>query len=352
MYFISHTVAAATIAAWNFFSVFVEYYLLCKVYEEFPVLADKTTSAALAGSGVAECSAFIQQPDADKSNSVDNQGNYWMLRLVTWMDGFKAFTLLADEGGCCCPCDSFRKLATSWRIYMCHDVRNAGLGLSCLYMTVLGFGSITIAFAYSQGVSESVLGIIGGLGAAMGLLPSLVFPLLVKCLGVERTGLCGFALEAICLTMCVASVWSAGSPFDPQSLWTSAANLGDGFVGDSLPGANATTVQPAVGVEAVAAAPNVSVILLLTGIVTARLGLWVADLSVNQVLQGVGDDIRGSINGVQHSMNMICDTIKLLLVISLPKPATFGYLVVASFAAICTGFVFFATYAFRKLRPF
>ena len=67
-------------------------------------------------------------------------------------------------------------------------------------------------------------------------------------------------------------------------------------------------------------------------------GLWVADLSVNQVLQNrVENEIRGTVNGVQSSMNMILDTMKYLLVIALPYPNTFGYLVCASFAAICVG---------------
>ena len=66
-------------------------------------------------------------------------------------------------------------------------------------------------------------------------------------------------------------------------------------------------------------------------------GLWVADLSVNQLLQEVDDQIRGSINGVQTSMNMIFDTAKFLLVIACPWPQTFGILVCISFSAICAG---------------
>lgn len=32
---------------------------------------------------------------------------------------------------------------SGWAVYMADPVRNAGLGLACLYMTVLGFDSIT-----------------------------------------------------------------------------------------------------------------------------------------------------------------------------------------------------------------
>ena len=73
-------------------------------------------------------------------------------------------------------------------IYFNHEIKNAGLGLACLYMTVLGFDQITTSFAYSQGVPEHVLGTIGSLGSAFGLLGSIAFPFMVGRLGVLRTG--------------------------------------------------------------------------------------------------------------------------------------------------------------------
>lgn len=77
---------------------------------------------------------------------------------------------------------------TSWRIYFRHEVRNAGIGLAFLYMTVLGFDSITMGYAYSQGVPESLLGILLAVGAGIGLLGSVAFPTFVRYVGVERTG--------------------------------------------------------------------------------------------------------------------------------------------------------------------
>ena len=77
---------------------------------------------------------------------------------------------------------------SSWRIYFGHEVRNAGIGLAFLYMTVLGFDSITTGYAYSQGVPESILGILLAVGAGVGLLGSVAFPTFVRFVGVERTG--------------------------------------------------------------------------------------------------------------------------------------------------------------------
>ena len=52
---------------------------------------------------------------------------------------------------------------------MKHPVRNAGLGLAFLYMTVLGFDNITYAYCLDQCVSESLLGGMVALSAIFGI---------------------------------------------------------------------------------------------------------------------------------------------------------------------------------------
>ncbi len=157
-------------------------------------------------------------------------------------------------------------------------------------MTVLGFDSITMGYAYSQGVPESILGILLAVGAAVGLLGSVVFPFLVRCMGVERTGdfsykfilpcilelfpimrfnfwissgLYGFSLEVACLTLCVASVWAPGTPFDLASV--SVSSIADPFAFN-----NSSTNS--TGSYENSTESYTSVILLLTGIILARFG--------------------------------------------------------------------------------
>ena len=85
---------------------------------------------------------------------------------------------------------------------MKHPVRNAGLGLAFLYMTVLGFDSITWSYYLLQvkrdpeifilipqchwsatkaepfqGVTESTLGLLTGLSAVMGVAGARIFPI-------------------------------------------------------------------------------------------------------------------------------------------------------------------------------
>lgn len=321
MYFVSHIVAATTIASWNVLSFFIECFLLWRIYLEFPSLAVKDQTVIsekqpLQGSNDKES----DQPTADVYINKGSDRGFFAKR--------------------------FGRFVASWRIYFSHEVRNAGIGLACLYMTVLGFDSITMGYSYSQGVPESILGILRAVGAAIGLLGSVAFPSFVRCLGVERTGLYGFALEIASLTLCVASVWAPGTPFDPSAV--SISTIVDPFTFQNTSSNSTGSYQE--GPES-----YTSVILLLSGIILARFGLWVADLSVNQVLQQVDDQIRGTINGVQSSMNMIFDTAKFLLVIACPWPQTFGILICISFTAICAGWLFFASYSLKKrghLLPF
>jgi hypothetical protein len=56
----------------------------------------------------------------------------------------------------------------------------------------------------------------------------------------------------------------------------------------------------------------------------------------------------GIINGVQNSLNKLMDIIKFLLVIFLPWPQTFGFLVIVSFAFIFGGFLLFSLYAHQE----
>ena len=71
------------------------------------------------------------------------------------------------------------------------------------------------AYAVTQGVSESILGILMGVSAIFGMLGTFVYPILRRRVGLERTGLLALSAQVTCLSLCVASVWMPGSPFDP-----------------------------------------------------------------------------------------------------------------------------------------
>ena len=63
-------------------------------------------------------------------------------------------------------------------MYWDHSIRFAGLGLALLYMTVLGFGSVTYGYILMQGISEGMLGALTSLSAFIGVLGSISYPFL------------------------------------------------------------------------------------------------------------------------------------------------------------------------------
>merc|ERR1711936_1268471 len=89
-----------------------------------------------------------------------------------------------------------------------------------------------------------------------------------------------------------------------------------------------------------------SVSTLLFGIITARFGLWVVDLTVTQLLQEkVAEGERGVVNGVQDSLNNSLDLLKCVMVIILPDMETFAILIFLSFVSINIGWLMYALYS-------
>jgi len=252
---------------------------------------------------------------------------------------------------------AFSSTWQGWVTYMKHPVRNAGLGLAFLYMTVLGFDSITWSYCLLQGVSESTLGLLTGLSAVMGVAGARIFPIARKRLGLEKTGCLGFVWLTSCLLFCVASVWAPGSPFDPTNSYATAQADSDLDLAetDALETQNGTKAEAHISLdpseEEGEGESKIAVSLLLVGIISFRLGLWVADLSVQQILQErVVAHCRGSLSGVQSSLQSALDLVKFCLVVALPHPRFFGILILLSFTFVSSGALFFFSFAWTSLR--
>ena len=277
--FIGYIWTGFFIASWNIVSVAVEYILLSAIYRKYPGLSSKGAKES-----------------GDNNNEEKEETDY---------ERFNAMSYL-------------RETFNGWKIYFNHPVRNAGIGLSLLYMTVLGFDNITYGYVIMQGVPEAVLGGIVAVSAVVGVLGSIAYPLMRKCLGVDLTGFVGMFLLVSMSSLSVASVFVPSSPF-----WDNFDDPDDVFKENSF----------------------TSIIVLLVGIITARFGLWIVDLSVTQILQeNVEEERRGIVNGVQDSLNNALDLIKCCLVIVFYQPKAFGILILFSFASISAGWLSYAIY--------
>ena len=183
-----------------------------------------------------------------------------------------------------------------WKLYFTHRVCGAGLALASLFMTVLGVDNITYGYCMAQCIRKSILGGLLGLTAIIGILGSLTFPVLRKRFGLHMTGLIGFISLIAMLTLCVISIGLDGSPFDPYYLQIQNitnhsfdSQLDNGVAKDLdtsrfYHGKGETwetdTAPPYCYVSSF-----LSIGVFLTGIILARFGLWVSDLTVTQALQ-------------------------------------------------------------------
>ncbi|RUS72146.1 hypothetical protein EGW08_020088 [Elysia chlorotica] len=366
MSFIGVEFGALFIGGWNVLSVVVEYYLLWKVYNTVPSLR--------------------QVKDLRKSEiHVYDNGE-----LRTNQSIFSALVCQGEDKPVKTPCvgevESSEETSVSgcnklcflgglykgWPVYVKYTILPAGLSLACLYMTVLGFDSITVGFIKLQGISEAILGLCMGISATVGIIGTLVYPLMRKRFGLVRTGIFGLSAELASLALCVTSIWVPGSPFDlslgmgspsSDSLYLSASNCTsvDKTYNISQPSAQRLDIEltnrernDLVCQKILASQdPNISIWLFLVGIITARFGLWLADLAISQIyFENVVESERGKVSGVQIALNQFMNMMKFGLVMIFPYKHQFGVLILISFTFIGLGWLLYAIFLYRTRGHF
>ncbi|KAL0964010.1 hypothetical protein UPYG_G00316480 [Umbra pygmaea] len=353
MAFGSNFIGCAFIAGWNLCSMCLEYGLLWKVYQKVPALAIKTMKK--------EEDQELKQLNSPKELE-NGQGPVEGSQLMNETAVVKAES--PEKTACCYQMlEPLRTIRNGWVAYYNQSIFFAGMGLAFLYMTVLGFDCITTGFAYTQGLNGSVLSLLMGASAVAGICGTVGFTWVRKKCGLIRTGFISGVVQLSCLTLCVASVFAPGSPFDlsvspfqdiykhligesiiPELDYTdSVLNVdAQGLLG------NASTMQPAEEMPTIQSYLSVS--LLFSGVIAARLGLWSFDLTVTQLMQeNVIESERGVINGVQNSMNYLLDLLHFIMVILAPNPEAFGLLVILSVSFVVMGHIMYFRFAFKSL---
>ncbi|XP_030638398.1 solute carrier family 40 member 1 [Chanos chanos] len=371
----SNVVGCGFILGWNLVSLIVEFVFLSRVYRIVPALSAKppTTEAKeqsyLQGRRERENSQGKSPDGTSHALTEENCSSLWLclpervrptlcLHRVRWL---------------------LRTCREGWRAYYRQPVYLAGLGLAFLYTTVLGFDCITTGYAYTQGISGSLLSLLMGVSAIAGLLGTVMFTKLRKAYGLVSTGIVSSCLHLGCLLLCLCSVFAPGSPMD-LSLFAPFLEVGGNRSGagrqEVAGGARQRHMetlrwgrnQPLLPDRSsihwtnntvllenapVATAPEsyASIILLFLGVITARVGLWSFDLTVTQLLQEtISESERGVVNGVQSSMNYLMDLLHFVMVISAPQPQHFGILVIISVLFITAGHIMYFLYARKAKR--
>nr|XP_048725948.1 solute carrier family 40 member 1 isoform X1 [Caretta caretta] len=355
MTFGSPVIGCGFISGWNLLSMCLEYLLLWKVYQKTPALALKATSKIE--------SSELKQLNVQKDSELKpTEGVQLIEKDVTVSEPQQ------KEISCSAwIAEPFITFRDGWVAYYKQPVFLAGLGLAFLYMTVLGFDCITTGYAYTQGLSGSVLSLLMGASAITGIMGTVAFTWLRRKCGLVRTGFISGIAQFACLVSCVISVFMPGSPLDLTV--SPFADIRTRLLeGQPLPTARPTDMSEisfTTGTHnwlnrsssvnsdlemSSDSVPLISVSLLFAGVITARVGLWSFDLTVTQLLQeNVIESERGIINGVQNSMNYLLDLLHFIMVILAPNPEAFGLLVLISVSFVAMGHIMYFRFAQKTL---
>ncbi|CAK8674674.1 ferroportin-like [Clavelina lepadiformis] len=368
------TGGAIFIVSWNALSMVVEYLLLRAVYVRTPALANKNKETENEGEEMRvlndenmEQDDRAEETPTNKEQPQDSEKNETSKKKKSIFRKMFSFVFMLKDG---------------WKLYLAQPISLPCIGFSFLYMTILGFGYITIAYAYSQCFSEFMVGILQAGAALAGVIATFIFPPMREKVGLLRTGLfCAF-FQISTLIPCLVSIFIAGSPF----MWLPENMISDAVTNSNmtlevttplvdLQGSNYSTMSSLnTSVDGYTTMPSLeeediaktlflkcvegvsppssyqSITLLMAGIILARVGLWGFDLTITQLIQeNVVEKERGVFNGVQSSLNNFMDLLRYFLVLCLPLPSQFGILVVLSSLAVCVGYILYMAYS-RRVR--
>ncbi|XP_039886966.1 solute carrier family 40 member 1 [Simochromis diagramma] len=285
----SNVVGCGFILGWNLVSLIVEFFFLSRVYRIVPALSAKPPSVAVD-------QAYLQRIERKR---LQGEGNVARPQALTEGNCNSSLHLkeITDLPLCF---RRFRWLVSTckdgWMAYYRQPVFLAGMGLAFLYTTVLGFDCITTGYAYTQGISGSLLSLLMGVSAITGLMGTIMFTRLRKAYGLVNTGIISSCLHLGCLLLCVCSVFAPGSPMDlsllmPDITSNSSTALG-GMTGQRqkhtypmMGGSNQPLLPDRSSIHwtnntvlfdnvpsGTAPESYISIILLFLGVITARIG--------------------------------------------------------------------------------
>ncbi|KAK4418874.1 Solute carrier family 40 member 2 [Sesamum alatum] len=287
--FVSLTASAMTLALWNVLSVCLQYWLLMSVYNGIPSLREVSQRRESRSSvrKVDESTSTHHEQKSLVSLDTNDSGQPESSSELTIIQKFLNLPYIS-----------------AWRLYIKQDVVLPGLALALLYFTVLSFGTLMTAALEWQGIPAYVIGIARGIGATVGIAATFLYPVLQSHISTLRTGLWSIWSQWTCLWLCVGSI----------------------FVKEKL----------------------TSAYMLMFGVASSRLGLWMFDLSVIQQMQDhVPESDRCVVGGVQNSLQSILDLMTYIMGIIISNPQDFWKLTMLSFMLVTVAAVLYSLHIYR-----
>lgn len=319
-------VTTIVIGSWNVIFFFGELSILVIVYYLVPALSIKKLRKK-----------SLAEDNSEDDNSEEVKMKPSLHQQTTSLTSAKCIKILSKLAS------PYRILLTGWKIFWRQEISLVGFALASLYLTVLGFSGVTTTYFLTQGLSSDLIGLALGIGGIFGISGTLVYPFLKRRVGTVRAGLFGICMQVSMLLFCVVGVFVPGRPStDPNKGYYS-------------PTCNNESYDVYLDLEGDENDHKViiSLVLVLVGVIGARFGLWMFDLSVWQLVQErVVEEERGVVSGVMKAMNSNMDMLHYVLVIIAPRPQDFRYLTLVSFASVSMGLIFYCFYVRRSQGHF
>jgi iron-regulated transporter 1 len=195
-------------------------------------------------------------------------------------------------------------------VYFSQSICWAGFSLSLLYLNVaLTFGNIMTGYLIWRGISMEMIGLWRGVASVAGLGGTFVYHCMVKQMSLVNVGMVSVVFQLLCLTACYVSL----------------------FV-DNI---------------------NIFFTLLISGVCFSRIGLWVFDISITQLMQlHIPAPVRGVVGGVQQSLNAFFTVIIYTAGLFISNPKYFYIYASISFAGVALAAVFYGLMVFSRKRIF
>jgi iron-regulated transporter 1 len=195
------------------------------------------------------------------------------------------------------------------KVYLEQPIRWAGIGLSLLYLNALTFGGLMTAYLVWRGMRPEAVGAWRGASSAAGLAGTLAYRASTGGLTLVQTGAWSVLCEWICVSVGFASLFVARY--------------------------------------------DLSTIMLIAGVCASRVGLWVFDISVTQLMQEfIPGPVRGVVGGTQQSLNAFFQLSSFALGLIFPNPRDFHIYASAGFVAVGLSAIFYTVGVFWRGNDF
>ncbi|KAG7356664.1 ferroportin1 FPN1 [Nitzschia inconspicua] len=191
-------------------------------------------------------------------------------------------------------------------VYFSQPICWAGVSLALLYLNVvLTFGGIMTAYLVWRGMNMETIGTWRGVSSAAGLAGTFVYHLMAKTTDLVNIGMVSVVLQFLCLTSCYVSLYVDND--------------------------------------------SISYALLIAGVCFSRIGLWVFDIAVTQLMQEhVPAPIRGLVGGVQQSLNAFFTLVAYSVGLFISDPKDFYIYASTAYAGVALAALFYARNVYVK----